>query len=169
LERKFLINNQIKASKVRVIDEEGKNLGVFSLQEALKMAKDRNLDLIQITDRADIPVCKIFDYGKFIYQTRKKNKEKKKEKGGETKGIRLGFNISEHDMEIRANQAKKFLEEGNKVQIEMILKGREKQLADFAKEKIKKFLEILEGKIQIKIEQNLKNVPRGFIMIISKK
>jgi len=169
LEKKFLINNQIKASKVRVIDQEGKNLGVFSLEEALKMARERNLDLIQITDKADPPVCKIFDYGKFLYQMKKKEKEKKKEKSGEIKGIRLGFNISEHDMETRAKQAKEFLEEGNRVQIEMILRGREKELTDFAKEKIKKFLEILESKIQIKVEQQLKRVPRGFVMIISKK
>jgi translation initiation factor IF-3 len=167
LEKKFLINNQIRASKVRVIDEDGKNLGVFPLEEALKIAKERNLDLIQITEKVDPPVCKIFDYGKFLYQMKKK--EKKKEKGGEIKGIRLGFNISEHDMETRATQAKKFLEEGNRVEIEMILRGREKALTDFAKEKIKRFLEILESKIPIKVEQELKRVPRGFIMIISKK
>jgi len=169
LEKKFLINNQIRASKVRVIDQEGKNLGIFSLEEALKMARERNLDLIQITDKADPPVCKIFDYGKFLYQMKKKEKEKKKEKSGEIKGIRLGFNISEHDMETRAKQAKEFLEEGNRVQIEMILRGRERELTEFAKEKIKKFLEILESKIQIKVEQQLKRVPRGFVMIISKK
>jgi translation initiation factor IF-3 len=169
LEKKFLVNNQIRASKVRVIDESGKNLGIFSLEEALKMAKERNLDLIQITDKADPPVCKIFDYGKFLYQMKKKEKERKKEKGGEIKGVRLGFNISEHDMEIRANQAKEFLEEGNRVQIEMILRGREKELTNFAKEKIKRFLEILESKIPIKVEQELKRVPRGFIMIISRK
>jgi translation initiation factor IF-3 len=169
LEKKLLINNQIRASKVRVIDEDGKNLGVFPLEEALKMAKERNLDLIQITDKADPPVCKISDYGKFLYQLKKREKDKKKERGGETKGIRLGFNISDHDMEIRVNQAKEFLEEGNRVQIEMILRGREKLLENFANEKIKRFLEILESKIPIKVEQELKKVPRGFIMIISKK
>jgi translation initiation factor IF-3 len=169
LEKKFLINNQIKASKVRVIDEDGKNLGVFPLEEALKIAKERNLDLIQITDRVDPPVCKISNYGKFLYQMKKKERGKRKEKGGEVKGIRLGFNISEHDMETKANQAKEFLEEGNRIQVEMVLRGREKNLTEFAKEKIKKFLEILESKIPIKVEQELKRVPRGFIMIISKK
>jgi translation initiation factor IF-3 len=169
LEKKFLINNQIRASKVRVIDENGKNLGIFSLEEALKIAKERNLDLIQITDKADPPVCKISDYGKFLYQMKKRERGKRKEKGGEVKGIRLGFNISEHDMEIKANQAKEFLEEGNRIQVEMVLRGREKNLTEFAKEKIKKFLEILESKITIKVEQELKRVPRGFIMIISKK
>jgi translation initiation factor IF-3 len=169
LEKKFLINNQIRASKVRVIDESGKNLGIFPLEEALKIAKERNLDLIQITDKADPPVCKISDYGKFLYQMKKRERGKRKEKGGEVKGIRLGFNISEHDMETKANQAKEFLEEGNRIQVEMVLRGREKNLTEFAKEKIKKFLEILESKIPIKVEQELKRVPRGFIMIISKK
>jgi translation initiation factor IF-3 len=169
LEKKFLINNQIRASKVRVIDEDGKNLGVFPLEEALKIAKERNLDLIQITDRVDPPVCKISDYGKFLYQMKKKERGKRKEKGGEVKGIRLGFNISDHDMETKANQAKEFLEEGNRIQVEMVLRGREKNLTEFAKEKIKKFLEILESKIPIKAEQELKRVPRGFIIIISKK
>jgi translation initiation factor IF-3 len=169
LEKKFLINNQIRTSKVRVIDEDGKNLGIFSLEEALKIAKERNLDLIQITDKTDPPVCKISDYGKFIYQMKKRERGKRKEKGGEVKGIRLGFNISEHDMETKANQAKEFLEEGNRIQVEMVLRGREKNLTEFAKEKIKKFLEILESKIPIKVEQDLKRVPRGFIMIISKK
>jgi translation initiation factor IF-3 len=169
LEKKFLINNQIRASKVRVIDEDGKNLGIFPLEEALKIAKERNLDLIQITDRVDPPVCKISDYGKFLYQMKKKERGKRKEKGGEVKGIRLGFNISDHDMETKANQAKEFLEEGNRIQVEMVLRGREKNLTEFAKEKIKKFLEILESKIPIKVEQELKRVPRGFIMIISKK
>jgi translation initiation factor IF-3 len=169
LEKKFLINNQIRASKVRVIDEDGKNLGIFPLEEALKIAKERNLDLIQITDKADPPVCKISDYGKFLYQMKKRERGKRKEKGGEVKGIRLGFNISEHDMETKANQAKEFLEEGNRIQVEMVLRGREKNLTEFAKEKIKKFLEILESKIPIKVEQELKRVPRGFIMIISKK
>ena len=169
MEKKFLINNQIRASKVRVIDEDGKNLGIFPLEEALKIAKERNLDLIQITDKADPPVCKISDYGKFLYQMKKRERGKRKEKGGEVKGIRLGFNISEHDMETKANQAKEFLEEGNRIQVEMVLRGREKNLTEFAKEKIKKFLEILESKIPIKVEQELKRVPRGFIMIISKK
>jgi len=168
LKDKFLINNQIKAERVRVIDEKGSNLGVFSLKDALSIAKERNLDLIQITEKAEIPVCKIFDYGKFIYQMKKKEKRKEKEQQ-EIKIIRLGFNISEHDMETKANQTKDFLEKRKRIQIEMILRGREKSLESFAKDKIKKFLEIIANKIPIKIEQELKKVPKGFIMIISKK
>ncbi len=165
--KKPLVNNQIKAFRVRVIDETGKQLGIIQLQEALQIAKERNLDLIQITEKTEPPVCKIGNYGKYLYQLQKK--EKKIKKSGEIKGVRLSFNISLHDLETRARQAEKFLKEGDKIKIEMILKGREKALEEFGKDKIKKFLEILEKLVPIKVERELKKEPRGFTMIISKK
>jgi len=167
LQKRYLVNEQIKAEKVRLIGEDGKNLGIFSKDEALKIAREKNLDLILITDKAKPPVCKLGDFGKFLYQKEKKEKERKREV--EIKGIRIGFNISLNDLETKANQAERFLKEGNKVQIEMILRGRQKTLEQIGKEKIKKFLEILEKKIPIKIDQELRKVPRGFIMLISKK
>lgn len=150
-----------------MIDEEGKNLGILSLEEALKIAKERNLDLIQITEKTEPPVCKLGEYGKYLYQSQKKEKEKKKV--SEVKGIRLSFNISDHDLETRVNQAEKFLKAGNKIKIEMILRGREKELQNHAKEKIQKFVELLTQKLPIKVDQELKKVPRGFLMQISKK
>jgi translation initiation factor IF-3 len=164
--RKPLVNNQIRAPQVRIIDENGKQIGVLELEKALQMARERNLDLIQVTEKTEPPVCKIMDYGKYLYWFQKKEKGIKR--GGEIKGIRLGYNISQHDLETRAHQAEKFLKKGNKVRIEMILKGREKALGDFAKGKINQFLEILEKIIPIKIERELKREPRGFTMIISK-
>lgn len=164
--KEILVNNQIKAEKVRVIDENGKNLGIFSLEEAIKMAKERNLDLIQITEKVDPPVCKIGEYGKYLYQIQKKEK---KEKSSQVKVIRLSYNISLHDLETRVNQAEKFLKKGSKIKVELILRGREKGLSEFGKEKIKKFVELLENKIPIKIEQDIKRTPGGFIMIITKK
>ena len=141
----------------------------MDLEKALQLAKERNLDLIQVTEKVDPPVCKILDYGKYLYQLKKKKKiAAKKQKGGELKGVRLGFSISQHDLEVRARQAEKFLKGGDKVRIEMILRGREKALGDFAKEKINKFLEILKDLIPYKIERELKREPRGFTMIISK-
>jgi translation initiation factor IF-3 len=166
--KKPLINNQIRARQVRVIDEAGKQLGVVSLEEALRMAQERNLDLIQVTEKVEPPVCKIMDYGKYLYREEKKERETKKQKGGEVKGIRLSFGISSHDLEVRVHQAEKFLKEGNKVRIELILRGREKAHLDFAKEKIKKFLETLENQIPIKVERDLKKEFKGLIMIISK-
>lgn len=154
---------------MRVIDETGKQLGVMSLEKALRAARERNLDLIQITEKVEPPVCKIMDYGKYLYLQKKKERQAaKKQKGGELKGIRLGFNISQHDLEVRTRQAEKFLKEGNKVRIEMRLRGREKALGNFAKEKINKFLETLTSLIPYKVERELKREQRGFIMIISK-
>lgn len=134
--------------------------------EALAKAKEKGLDLILITEKADPPVCKIIDYGKYLYQQSKKEKKKKV---SQVKGIRLRFNISLHDMETKARQAKKFLESGDKVKIELILRGREKALTNYAKEKIEKFLEILKTYIDIEIDQELKRTPQSFIIIIKRK
>jgi len=166
--KRIFINNQIRAREVRVIDEIGKQLGIFPLEDALRLAQERNLDLIQVTERVEPPVCKIEDYGKYLYREEKKEKEAKKQKGGRIKGLRLTFNISLHDLEIKAHQAEKFLNRGDIVRIELHLRGREKALGDFAKEKINKFLEILQSLIPIKTERELKKEPRGFTMIISK-
>jgi len=132
------------------------------------MARERNLDLIQVTEKVDPPVCKIEDYGKYLYREEKKNRSIKKQKGGELKGIRLTYNISLHDLETRARQAEKFLNKGDVVRVELTLRGREKALQDFAKEKMNKFLEILNNIIPIKIEKGLKREARGLILIISK-
>jgi len=150
-----------------LIDETGKQLGVVSLDEALQKAEGRRLDLIQVTEKVEPPVCKIMDYGKYLYQEKKKEKQTKP-KGGELKGIRLTFNISAHDLETRARQSEKFLKGGDKIRIEMVLRGREKALGNFAREKINKFLEILQTLIPYKVERELKREPRGFSMIISK-
>ena len=163
-----MLNNQIRAKEIRLIDETGKQIGVVGLPEALQMARDRNLDLIQVTEKVDPPVCKIEDYGKYLYREEKKNRSIKKQKGGELKGIRLTYNISLHDLETRARQAEKFLNKGDVVRVELTLRGREKALQDFAKEKMNKFLEILNNIIPIKIEKGLKREARGLILIISK-
>jgi len=154
---------------VRVIDENGKQLGIMDLTKALRISRERNLDLVQITEKVTPPVCKLIDYGKYLYQQEKKKKTGSTKKAGELKAIRLRFNISLHDMETRVRQAEKFLKKGNKVRIDMILRGREKALPEFAKEKIKQFLEILQKSVPIKIERELKQEPRGFTMIISKE
>jgi translation initiation factor IF-3 len=168
LYKKTYINNQIRANEVRLIDETGKQLGVVPLSEAIQIARDRNLDLIQVTEKVDPPVCKIEDYGKYLYREEKKEKAVRKNKGGEIKGIRLTFNISQHDLETRANQAKKFLAKGDVVRVELRLRGREKGLEGFAREKAIKFVEALKILTPIKIERELKKEPRGLSMIISK-
>ncbi len=166
--KKPLINRQIRAASLRLIDENGKQLGVVSFDEAARLAIERHLDLIQVTEKVDPPVCRLGDFGKYLYQEEKKNRGAKKQKGGEVKGIRLTFNISDHDLETRANQAKKFLEKGDLVRIELRLRGREKALQGFGKEKITKLMDILGKITPIKVEKGIMKEPRGFSMIISK-
>jgi translation initiation factor IF-3 len=168
LQKKPLINYQIRAREVRLIDEAGKQLGVMDLQKALQEAKGRNLDLIQVTEKIEPPVCKIMDYGKYLYQQQKKEKLATKKQGGEIKGIRISFNMAQHDLQVRARQAEKFLKTGNKVRIEMRLRGRERALGNVAREKINEFLEILGASIPYKTEREVKREPRGFTMIIFK-
>ncbi len=165
--KKPLVNRQIKASEVRLIDDAGKQLGLIPLEEALKLAGERSLDLIQVTEKVSPPVCKILDYGKYLYRLQKK--EKKTVKSTEVKGIRLRFNISPHDLGTRVSQAEKFLNKGNKVRIDMVLRGREKRLAMVAKEKVGQFLRDLRSKVNIKVEGSLKRKPRGFSIMVSKK
>ncbi len=117
----------------------------MDLEKALQMAQECNLDLIQISEKATPAVCKIMDYGKYLYWQEKKEREMIKRTGGEVKGIRLTFNISQHDLETRATQTENFLKKGDKVRVEMILRGREKGLSEFAKGKINQFLDILEN------------------------
>lgn len=163
-----MVNERIRAREVRIVDEKGEQMGIMDLHKALSIAKERDLDLVQVTTKVEPPVCKITDYGKYLYAQKKKEKAGKT-RAGEIKGIRLGFGISEHDLEIRVNQTIKFLQKGYKVRIEMKLRGRQKRLADFGKEKIGKFLEILKEKMPIKIERELKGQARGLTMIISKQ
>lgn len=153
---------------MRVIDETGKQLGIMDLREALQIARERNLDLVQVTEKVEPPVCKITDYGKYIYSEEKKKRKGQKQTGGELKQIRLSFAISLHDLEIKVKMAEKFLKRGDRVMVRMLLRGREKALHRFAEEKIKKFLEILEKSSPIRIERELKREPRGLTIIIAK-
>jgi|GEM_PF-1957571 translation initiation factor IF-3 len=135
------------------------------------MAKDQGLDLVQITEKAVPPVCKITDYGKHLYWEKKKEKEKKsKVTHNEMKGVRLKFGMSPHDMEFRAKSAIKFLEKGHKVKIELILRGRQKadNLTEFAKERVDLFLKMIQEKIPLKIEKDIKKEGRGLTMIITR-
>jgi len=151
-----------------VIDETGRQIGILPIKEALQIARERNLDLIQVTEKVEPAVCRIMDYGKYLYLLQKREKAVKTKMAGELKGIRLGFGISMHDLEIRTKLAEKFLKKGYKVRVELILKGRQKALPEFAKNKINQFLEILAGILPIKVERELKREARGFTVIISK-
>lgn len=146
-------------------------MGIFPLSDAIQMAKDRGLDLIQVTQKVDPPICRIMDHGKHLYWEKKKEKEKRsKIFHSEVKGIRLKFGMSPHDMEVRAKSAIKFLEKGHRVKIEMLLRGRQKAhtLSFFAKEKIEFLLKMIEKEVPLKIERELKKEGRGLTILITK-
>lgn len=166
--KRIFVNNYIRAREVRLIDETSKQLGIMPLEEALSISKERGLDLIQVTEKVEPPVCRIGDYGKYLYQQEKKER-KIKQRGGEVKEVRLTFAISDHDLEIRVAQSEKFLKEGNVVKVSLPLRGREKALGNFAREKMQKFIDALSKLASIKLERELKREPRGFTMIISKQ
>ena len=164
---KHRINQQIRVPELRVIDEKGNNLGVLKTEEALRLKTEKGLDLIEISPTANPPVAKIMEYGKYLYQQQKKEKEGRKGQKSETKGIRFSVRTSENDLVIRAEQVDKFLKKRYKVRIQMILKGREKSLQDFANEKLKTFLGLI--KEPYKMEQEPKKFPMGIFMVISRK
>lgn len=167
---KVLVNNFIRAKEVRVIDETGAQLGVMNIFAAIDLAKSKGLDLIQVTEKVDPPVCRIGDYGKHLYAMQKKERKiKANTKESKLKEIQLGFNTSPHDIEIKAKQAEKFLKEGDKVKVGMVLRGREKAMGDFAKKKVEFFLTTINTLLPVKVERELKREMRGFTMIISKK
>lgn len=151
-----------------MIDADGDNKGVISINEALSLAEQADLDLVEISPKAKPPVARITDFGQFKYELKKKDqKQKASQKKSEVKGIRLSFRIGENDKMVRRKQAEKFLKVGNKVKVEMILRGREKAHQDLAKEIILKFVESIE--IENKIEQDIKRQGSKLQILISPK
>ena len=121
-----MINEQIRDREVRVISEAGEQLGIMSAREAMKLAEEAQLDLVRIAPKAQPPVCKIIDYGKYKYELARKEKEaRKKQKTVEVKEVRLSPNIDTNDLNTKVNNAKKFLTKGNKVKVTLRFRGRE--------------------------------------------
>jgi len=120
------VNREITAQTVRLVDSDGSQLGIVSLREARERAEDADLDLAEIAPNAQPPVVKILDWGKYRYeQTKQLQKSRKNQKQVEVKQVRLGLKIGEHDLVVKLNRARKFLEEGHKVKISLLFRGRE--------------------------------------------
>jgi translation initiation factor IF-3 len=167
--RKVRINEQIWAREVRLIDEKGNQLGIVSRDQAMEIASSRNLDLVEVSPESKPPVCRVINYDKFRYQLAKKEKEQQRHsKRVELKEIRLGVRTGEHDLDFKRNRAIKFLKEGKKVKIEIVLKGREHTHRDLAREVINEFLEKIKEDIPVKIDQPIMGSPRGFNCVIAK-
>jgi len=151
-QKKLWINHKIRAHEVFLIDHNGNVHPNIATSEALQMAKEADLDLVEVNPTAEPPVCKIMDYGQYQYQqSRAAQEAKQKSKKTETKGLRLSFKIGSGDLLTRKKQAEKFLKKGNRVRIEMMLRGRERQHANLAIDKIKEFIASIET--EVKIEQ----------------
>lgn len=152
----YRVNERIKAEEVLVVTETNERIGPLSIADALVLAQEKGFDLVEVSPKAVPPVCRLIDYGQFKYQKEKEaRKQKAQSKEVETKGIRLSVRIGEHDLEVRHQQAKKFLEKGNKINIELRMRGREKAHKDIAESVIQKFVEMLKKDFPIKYEQTI--------------
>jgi len=164
----YRTNNQITAKEVRLISSDGENYGVVSLEEAKSRASDAELDLVEISPQAEPPVCKMLNYGKFLYTQAKQQRLKNaKQKKNEVKSIRLSYRIEKHDMEMKVNQIEKFLNQGHKVKLDMILRGREKAFMKVAREKLEEVLSLIS--IETVRDQDIQKTPQGMSVTVAKK
>lgn len=164
----FIINEDIREKEIRVINSDGEQLGIISTKEALKIAEEKELDLVVISPNAKPPVCKIMDFGKYVYEQQKKEKEaKKKQKTISIKEIRLSATIEDHDIAIKANNAKKFLLDDNKVKVTVRFRGREVENSHVGHRILNSFVEKL-GDLYV-IEKPAKQEGRNMIMILAPK
>jgi len=167
--KRIFINEQIWAREVRLISEEGKQIGIVSREEALRIAREKNMDLIEVGPTAKPPVCRIGNFDKYRYEMEKKEKKKhQKSKKVELKEIRIGMRTGEHDLEIKKKQALKFLKKGKKVKIELVIKGRERAHKDIAFNVINNFLTELLAESEGRVSQQITGSPRGFSAIVDK-
>jgi translation initiation factor IF-3 len=164
----LMINEQIRDKEVRLIGEEGEQLGIVSVKDAMKLAKDANLDLVKIAPTAKPPVCKIIDYGKYRYELARKEKEaKKKQKVTEVKEIRLSPNIDDNDLNTKAAQARKFITKGDKVKVALRFRGREMAHISSSKQILDDFFTKLEDVAVV--EKPAKLEGRSMIMFLTEK
>lgn len=159
-------NRDIRAQQVRLIGADGEMIGVVGIREALAAAQEAGLDLVEISPQAEPPVCKILDYGKYKYEQDKKAAEaRKKQKVIEVKELKMRPTIGGHDYDIKIKQAKKFLEEGDKVKFVLRFRGREMTHTEFGMEVLRKVRSDLEGLIRVEHEPKFEG--RQVIMIVA--
>ena len=160
------INDRIKYPQLRVVDSDGKQLGVIDRLEALEIASQRELDLVLVSEKANPPVCRIMDYGKYKFEQEKKAKEaRKKSHQTEVKEVKMRYKIDKHDYNVRIGQATKFLKSGDKVKCTVIFRGREIQHSNLAETLLLKMASDLEE--QSEVQQKPKREGRNMIMFLS--
>jgi translation initiation factor IF-3 len=162
------INDRIRFPKIRVIDADGSQLGILTPKEATKLAEEKELDLVLVSDKADPPVCRIMDYGKFKFEQEKKAREaRKKQHTADVKEVKMRYKIEEHDYQVRISSAQRFLKEGDKVKATVMFRGREIQHADLAEELLKRMAVDLEPVAEI--QQAPKREGRNITMLMAPK
>ncbi len=168
IKQELPINGQIRAKEVQLISDDGQKMGIVPLSRALELAGDKKLDLVLVSPNSEIPVCKIMNYGKYKFEQSKKEKEaKKKQKVQETKELRITPNIEEHDFGFKAKNARKFLEDGNKVKITVRFRGRELNNTKMGEEVLNQFIKTLED-ISV-VEKKPKLEGKNMFIILAKK
>ena len=164
----FRTNNQIRASEVRLIGSDGENLGVVSLEEAIKKAREEDTDLVEISPNANPPIVKIVDYGKFLYSENKKQKATKaKAHVVEVKGIQVKVGTGEHDLNLKAKRASEWLKEGHRVRIDLFLPGRTKYMDEkFLKTRMDRIFKLIST--EFKVAESPKRSPKGLTAVIER-
>lgn len=166
----YRANRQIMAPQVRVIDDQGKFLGVLRTEDAVSLAEERELDLVEVSPKENPPVCKLIDFGAFKYQKEKEKRvQKAHAKKVEVKGIRLSVKMGAHDQNVRKTQALNFLEAGDKLKLEIILRGREKAHGEIATARIEEFIKQLQETYQLFIEQPVTRQGGNVSAIVGRK
>ncbi len=166
--KKFRVNERIRARMVRLVDADGKQLGVVPLNEALARAQEQGLDLVEVAPQADPPVCRIMDYGQFLYQQAKKAKEaRKKQVTIEVKEIKVRPKTEAHDLETKIRHIKRFLTAKNKVKIRVFFRGREITKPELGHEVLNKILAAVEDLAQVEMKPRMEG--RQMIMILAPK
>jgi len=163
-----LINEQIRDREVRVISETGEQLGIMPIEKALRLAEERQLDLVKIAPKANPPVCKIMDYGKYLFEMAKKEKEaRKNQKVINVKEVRLSASIEDHDLGVKARNADKFLKSGDKVKVTIRFRGREMAHPEVGYEVMEKFVSLLTAEAVVERKPTLEG--NHMIMVVAPK
>lgn len=166
----FRKNLEIDVPQVMVLDEEGKPMGTMTTVQAVRLAEERGLDLVEINPKSEPPVTKLVSFSEFKYQKEKAaRKQKAHSHTSDIKGIRLSVRIGEHDLATKKSQAEKFLERGDKVKVELILRGRENGKQDLANEIIRDFVKQMGEIVPIRLEQDIQRQGHKMTAIIAKK
>ncbi|MBW4516239.1 MAG: translation initiation factor IF-3 [Timaviella obliquedivisa GSE-PSE-MK23-08B] len=162
------INERIRFPKIRVIDTDGGQLGILTPRDALRMAEEKELDLVLVSDKADPPVCRIMDYGKFKFEQEKKAREaRKKQHTSDVKEVKMRYKIEDHDYNVRVTQAERFLKSGDKVKATIMFRGREIQHSDLAETLLKRMATDLQEFAEV--QQAPKREGRNMMMMLSPK